>query len=122
MEIIFKPYDKITFRSHLKYDSSEEFLRVIGTGSPAGMPNRTRLFWANGILFRHFSLAPTDSNTKEIIKGHLHMDHIEFAGMPEYQQDLIASTDRPLVTIYVVDVSNHVVFDPFTKWIKENLL
>ena len=122
MEINFEPYEKVTFRSHLNYGSVEKFVSMIGLGTPPGVPSRTRLYWANGVLFRHFSLPPTDAYSKELIKSHLFLDHIEFAPMPEYQKEIQALPEKPLATIFVLDVSEHVVFDPLTKWIKENLL
>lgn len=122
MEIKLEPYKSVTFKSHLRYESAEKFLRVIGSGSPPGVPSRTKLFWANGILFRQFSLPPTDSIVAEKMKGNLIWDHIEYTTLPQYQSELQASPERPLVTIFVVDVTGHIVFDPLTKWIKENLL
>ena len=122
MEINFEPYEKITFRSYLNYGSVEQFASVIGLGSPPGIPSRAKLLWANDVLFRHFALPPTDAITKENIKGHLVLDHIEFAPMPEYQKEIQVLPDRPLMTIFVLDVSEHFVFDPLSKWIKENLL
>ena len=40
--------------------------------------------------------------------------------MPTFVNELKIA-ERPLVSIYVVDVSKHVVFGPLTAWIKENL-
>lgn len=120
MEVAFEPYKKVSFQSHLKYESSEAFANVIALSTPPGIPMQTRLFWANGILFRFFNHAPSETLAKEIIDGHLILDHIEFAPMPEYRDELKVS-ERPLITINVLNVSNHVVFGPLTKWIRDNL-
>ena len=121
MEIAFEPYKKLSFKSYIQYTKVEEFIRNISIGSPAGFPAIMNLFWANGIIFRFFSLPPSDSLTKEILNGHLVWDHIEYAPMPTYQKEIQGHPERPLVTIIVLDMSNHVVLDPLTKWIKDNL-
>lgn len=121
MLIKFEPYTKITFRSHLSYESVESFLNAISLGSPPGVQTRTRLFWANGVLFRQFSMPPSEASAKEIVGGHLILDHIEFTSMPDYENEIGRLSSNPLVSVFVIDVSKHVAFDPLTKWIKDNL-
>jgi hypothetical protein len=96
-------------------------VNTVTDGIPQGVPFQARFFWANGILFRFFNHAPSEALAKEIISGHLILDHIEFAPMPEYKNELKAST-RPLASISVLDVSKHIVFNPLTAWIRDNLL
>jgi hypothetical protein len=121
VEVAFEPYEKVTFQSYLAYESAEAYVNVIGLANPPGVPFQARLFWANGVLFRFFNHAPTEALAKETIAGHLIFDHIEFAPMPEYKTELKV-TDRPLGIMNVLDVSNHVVFDPLTAWIRKNLI
>jgi len=120
MEIAFEPYKKVSFNSHLKYESAEEFVSVIALSNPPGVPVQARLFWANGILFRFFNHTPSEALAKEIINGHWIFDHIEFAPMSEYKNELKVA-ERPLVMINVLNVSKHAVFDPLTQWIRDNL-
>jgi len=122
MEVAFEPFKKVTFRSYLPYHSAEAFVNAIAMGSPAGVQTRTSLFWANGILFRFFNPRPSELLAKEFFEGHLMWDHIEFAPMPTYEREVQGPRDRPLVTIYIIDVSNHVVFEPITKWIQDHLV
>jgi len=120
MEVAFEPYTKVTFNSHIVYKSAEEFVDVIGLGSPPGIPTQGRLYWANGVLFRFFNHMPSEALAKEMLSGHVVFDHIECAPMPTFTNELkIAS--RPLVSVFVLDVSKHVVFDPLTAWIREKL-
>lgn len=121
MEIAFEPYKKLSFQSHLSYKSTEDFVNVIALANPAGVPFQTRLFWANGVLFRFFNHPPSEAVAKETIIGHLIFDHIEFAPMPEYKSELKIA-DKPMGNIIVINVSNHVVFDPLTAWIHKNLM
>ena len=121
MEVAYEPYKKISFQSHLSYQSAEAFANVIATANPAGIPFQSRLFWANGVLFRFFSHPPSEALVKEIINGHLIWDHIEFAPMPEYKKELKVA-ERPLGAITVINVSKHAVFNPLTVWIRDNLI
>jgi len=121
MEVTFESYKKVTFRSYLSYDSSEAFANAIAMATPAGVPGRATLFWANGVLFRFFSYQPSEALTKEHISGNLLWDHVEFAPMPNYVKE-IQEPERPLVTIYVLDVSKHTVLEPVARWIRENLI
>ena len=69
-----------------------------------------------------FSTIPLlKSLAKETISGHLIIDHIEFAPMPEYKNEL-NTPKRPLARITVLDVSKHIVFNPLTAWIRDNLI
>jgi len=121
MEVAFEPYKKVSFQSHLLYETPEAFVNVIALTNPPGIPMQTRLFWANGVLFRFFNHPPSETLAKELVNGHLIWDHIEFAPMPEYKSE-IKVEERPLIMINVLNVSNHVVFEPLTRWIRDNLI
>lgn len=121
MEVAFEPYKKVTFQSHLFYESAEEFASVLAMANPPGFPFQARLFWANGVVFRFFNHPPSEAMAKELINGHIIFDHIEFAPMPAFKNE-IKVTERPLGTIGVLDVSKHVVFGPLTAWVRQNLL
>ena len=121
MEVAFEPYKKISFQSYLAYENAEAFTNVIVCATPPMALFQTSLLWANGILFRFFNHPPTDAVVKESINGHIIFDHIEFAPMPEYKNELKVPT-KPLANIIVLDVSKHVVFNPLTAWIRDNLL
>ena len=122
MEITFDPYKKVSFRSHMGYETSEEFARALAMSRPAGVPAQMTLFWANSVLFRYFGYAPSTPLAKELVNGHLIWDHVEFAPMQTYVREIQGPPDRPLVTINVLDVSKHAVFGPITKWIHDNLI
>ena len=121
MEVGFEPYKKLSFNSHLMYESAEAFTNVIALSHPPGVPGIARMFWANGVLFRFFNHPPSEESAKKIINGHLIWDHIEYAPMPEYKR-MLQIKERPLVTINVLDVSNHTLFGPASKWIFDNLI
>ena len=103
------------------YESSEEFAKVIAISNPPGIPVQRSLMWASGVLFRFFPLTPSEVMAREIVNGHLIWDHVEFAPMAEYKS-VLQVAERPLITINVLNVSNHVVFGPVTEWIRHNLI
>jgi hypothetical protein len=121
MEVAFEPYKKVSFQSYFKYESSEAFAHVIALSNPPGIPVQRRLFWANGVLFRFFSHPPSEALSREIVNGHLIWDHVEFAPMPAYK-NVLKVVERPLVMINVLNVSDHVIFGPVSKWIYDNLI
>src|SRR5260370_5910272 len=93
-----KPYNKITVRSYMKFDNPEAFVLYITNNVPRGVTGKVgNLFWANGILFRHFSYPPTDSVSKQHLMGHLPVDHIEYTLMPEFRAEI--RIDEMIVTI-----------------------
>ena len=113
-----QPYKKITVRSYLKFDSPELFVESITNSIPRGAIGRIgNLFWANGVLFRHYAYVTTDSVSKQHLLGHLPIDHIEYALMPEFRAEIRIGE----MVVTVVDVSNHTFFKEFTKWIKQKL-
>lgn len=121
MEVSFNPYNKITFQSYLPYENAETFAKVILLANPRELPGTATLFWANGILFRMFIHPNSETRAKQLMDGHIMYDHIEFAPMPQYKSE-IQIEDRPLAKIYVLNVTNHTVLDPLTKWIYDNLI
>lgn len=120
MEVSFEPYKKISFRSHLLYETPEAFARAITVGVPLGSPGQGTLFWANGVLFRYFAYPPSESVAKEYVNGNLIWDHIEIAPMPSYTTE-IHPPDKPMITIGILNVSSHSLFGPFTAWVRDNL-
>jgi hypothetical protein len=121
MEVDFVPYKKTSFNSYLKYESSQGFVEVLANANPPDFPFQAKFYWANGVLFRVFSHAPTEANAKEMMSGHLILDHIEFTSMPQYVS-LLDIPGRPLGRVNVINVTNHTIFDPLSAWIRDNLL
>lgn len=116
-EFLIEPYRKVSVRSYMRYESADAWARAI-TQSLRGMGGRIgNYFWANGIMFKHATYVPSDSVTKQYLEGHLPLDHIEYAPMPEFRSEI--RIDDAVVTL--VDVSAHTLFRDLTMWIKETL-
>jgi len=102
----------------MKFESPETFAQTLTNSIPRGALNRIgNLFWANGILFRHFAYVSTDSVSKHHLLGHLPIDHIEYALMPEFRPEIRVNE----IVVAIIDVSNHTLFKDLTKWIKQKL-
>jgi hypothetical protein len=120
MEFNHEPYNKVTIRSYLQYDNPEHLISTIAAGSPSSVPTQAVLRWANGVLFVVAPFQPSESVAKEYLAGHLLWDHLDFTLMPEFR-NVVHLTDKPLLAISVIDLSNHPIYGPFADWIKENL-
>jgi hypothetical protein len=120
MQIVHEPYEKLSFRSYLEYESPELLASTIGLAAPSHVAAQMTLRWSNGVLFVISGFQNTDIVTKEFVTGHLIWGHIDFALMPEYRKE-IKLPDKPMLTTDVLDLSDHTVFGPFGAWIKENL-
>jgi hypothetical protein len=119
MNISVEPYQKITIRSYLEHQSPQAFVDAITLPLVKGTNARMGgLLWANGVLFRNFPYSPTDSVTKEYLKGHLLIDLLEFAPMSEYTKEI--RNEEFVVT--VTDVSNHVTLRELAMWVANNLI
>lgn len=102
----------------MRYENPETFARALTIGVPRGFGGRVgNLFWANGILFRHFPYAPTDSVSKQHLRGILPIDHIEYASMSEFQNEIRVDD----FTVSITNVSAHTTFNALTKWITKKL-
>jgi hypothetical protein len=119
MHVVLDPYQRITIRSYQKYDNAEAFVTSMTRSLMSGAAGRVgSLYWANGIVFRHYPYAPADSLIKEYLKGHLPLDHVDFAPMPQFKDEM--RTGEFIVTI--LDMSNHLTLDVLSEWIAANLI
>ncbi|MDE1816725.1 MAG: hypothetical protein KGI11_09230 [Thaumarchaeota archaeon] len=113
-----EPYKQVTIRSYMKYESAEAFAKAATHALSKGMGGRLgNFFWANGVIFKHSPYAQTDSVTKQYLEGMLTLDHIEYALMSEFRNEIRVED----FVLTVLDVSKHTLFRELTKWIKGTL-
>lgn len=119
MDIKFEPYKRLTIRNYAKFTTVEDFTDKLTLSLPRDTGGRHgALLWAHGVLFRHAPFFPTESMTKEYIEGHLLMDNLEFAPMPDFREEIFTRQ----YTIPVMDVTNNKVLGELAGWIHDNLL
>jgi len=117
-QFVVEPYKQVTIRSYMRYESVEAFVGAATQTFMRGMGGRIgNFFWANGVLFKHSPYAQTDSVTKQYLEGNLTLDHIEYALMPEFRNEMRIED----FVLTVLNVSEHTLFKELTKWIKGTL-
>ncbi len=121
MKVVFEPWKRLEIRSHTVYENVERLLDAVSAPVPPNTPAQTGLLWANGVAFRHQSLANSDSLAKAHLEGVIIWDTIEVAPMPKYERELHPPS-KPMVTVQFLDVSASTTFAPVTKWVKQKLL
>jgi hypothetical protein len=120
IKVSVKPYQRITIRSVVEYDSPQAFVDAITLHMPREIPpklNTIWLYWANSVLFRHFPYPPTDSVTREYLIGHFPIDNLEYCTMPTYSKEISSGA----IFVPVIDVSNHLLLSAVAGWIADRL-
>ena len=124
-KVIIQPYSAIVIRGYMKFDSPKSFAENMLASiarTPKDLPDGTiigRLFWSNGVVFRHFPFAQTETVTRELLSGRINYDHLEFAEMKQYQKEITVGNG---LKVEVSNVSGHSVFDSLTKYLSSELL
>lgn len=125
LKVQVQPYNSITIKGYMKFDSPKDFAESILASiarTPKDLPEGTiigRLFWSNGVVFRHYPFAQTEAVTKVLLEGKIYYDHVEFAEMPQYQKEISVGDG---LKVEVSDFSGHSVFDKLTEYISKKLL
>lgn len=91
-----------------------DLMKLHALGLSRGGTGRSFL-WADGVLFEHNNMPPTEEIVEDQLKGTIHWSSLQFAFMPEFQN--ILSVDG--VSIHVGDVSTSKLFSAMATWLKE---
>jgi len=116
-EVRYEPRKEVIIHEYTPYDSAEDLINASATSIPPGSFLTVR--WVNGVLLSFSALPINEVTTKELIEGRLHWDHVSFAPMPEYRDQIIAGAG---VTFRIRDVSNNQVFAAIADFIKKEFL
>lgn len=114
VEFEYQPWEKIIIHEIVEYPM-EFFFTQATLGIPEGGVGRP-LNWSNGIVFINTVVQPTEDVIKEQLKGIIHWASLYFGRMRKYQKEI--KRERS-VTVTIIDLSNHSVFGPMAKWLKE---
>lgn len=117
-KVRYEPRKEVIIHEYTRYNSSEDFINASVKGAPPGAVV-TALRWADGVLLSFSALPINEATTKELIEGKLHWDHVSFAPMSEYQDQIVTTNG---ITVVIRDVSNNSVFDAIAKFIKQEFL
>jgi hypothetical protein len=113
-KVRYEPRKEIIIHEYTKYDSPEEFVENIARGAPAGSMIASR--WVDGVLLMFVPFPNDPVTTKEFLEGRVHWNHLNFAFMPEYKEQIITESG---VTLVIGDVSKNSSFQAIAEFVKE---
>jgi hypothetical protein len=116
VEFEYRPWKKIIIHEIVEYPI-EYFVIQASENAPKGGVGRP-LLWSNGIVFSSYLMQPTEEVVKDQLQGIMHWVTLNYCHLEEFQKEF-RGKDR--VRVPVVDVSNHNLFGPFSKWLKKTL-
>jgi len=112
------PRKEVIIHEYTKYNSSDDFINALTKGAPAGSIVNV-LKWVDGVLLSFRPLPMNEVIIKALIAGTLYWDHVSFAPMPEYQDQIITQNG---VTVVINNVSGNPVFVAIAEFIKKEFL
>jgi hypothetical protein len=118
IKVKYEPRKEVIIHEYTKYDSSEDFINTSVVGAPPGTVV-TAFRWVDGVLLTFNAMPANEITSKELIEGRLHWDHVSFAPMPEYREQIVTTNG---ITVVIRNVSNNPVFDIIAKFIKGEFL
>jgi hypothetical protein len=116
VEFEYRPWKKIIIHELVEYPldffimQASENVSKGGTGRP--------ILWSNGIVLTSYIMQPTEDVVKDQLQGILHWVTLSFGHMEQYQSEF-RTKDR--IRVPVVNVSNHKIFGPLSKWLKKTI-
>jgi len=105
VKVLFKPWEEVIIHESICY-SFEDMMKLVSLGvQPGGLTQS--LSWAEGVVFLHQGMQPTNEVIKEQLEGRLHWGVVQWALMPQFQ-DFIPIKDIN-AKIPIVNVSANMV-------------
>lgn len=119
IQVKHEPRKLIIIHELASYDTAQEMAEAWTAGLPLGSPP-PQFRWVNGVAFISLALpAIGDVVTGEIVEGRLHLDHVSFAPMPEYQEEVTLEENN--IAIPVIDVSKNESFVAVGNFLSQKL-
>ena len=116
-KVSYEPRKEIIIHEYTRYDSEDELINSLAQGLSAG--STATLRWAEGVIFS-FNAFPADPLIiKENLEGRIHWNHVSFAPMTQYRQQIITPSG---VTVFIRDVSANPSFQAAAEFIRANWL
>lgn len=115
VKITYEPINEIVIKEYVHFDKVEELIYIFAQLRASGAP--VSLNWANGLVFIHSPLPPTDENVmEEYLKGKIYWTNVSFAEMPEYKP-LIETRER--IQVPIINLSSSPIIVQVTEWLKK---
>jgi len=113
VSVRYDPFREITIMDYVRFSTVEDLVRFVNVtagGKPAG------LYWANGVAFIYYPLAPTDVVAKSIVEEKkAYWPFVGFAIMPQYQPTI---ETREKIISPIIDMSGSLIFQKVAEWLK----
>ena len=113
VDFVLDEWKKVVVHEINKYDL-DDLLKLHTTRIIPGGVIRPFL-WANGVIFEHSAMPPTEDIIKEQLKGVIHWSSLQFAFMPAYNSTLTVGT----VSLQIVNVNSNKTFFELARFLKE---
>jgi len=94
VKVTFRPWEEVVIHESIQY-SLDNLVTMRSLG----------LLWAEGVAFSHAAMPPTEDIIKEMLKGHVHWNSVEWALMPEFKTFI--EIPQTKVRIPVLNVSTN---------------
>ncbi len=105
VKVTFRPWEEVVVDEDIFY-SFDDLVKLSSLGvQPGGLARP--LSWAQGVLFKHQSMPPTDEIVREQLEGKVHWNSVEWALMPKYKNVILIQDIN--AKIPVIDVSANVI-------------
>ena len=115
VKVTFQTWNEVIIHETIQ-DTNEIMIRSQCIGVPAEGLARP-LNWAEGVLFRHINMPPTEDVIREQLKGKVHWNSVHFALMPVYK-DVILIPDLK-VRIPINNVSNNAILSKVARELRK---
>ena len=114
VRVTFSPSEELIIHESILH-SLADLTKLCSVGvQPGGLAGP--LSWAEGVVFRFSSLAPTDEVFRELLQGKVHWSVVEWALMPQYRQ--VIPLEEINAKIPVINVSATAILCEVAKALK----
>ena len=115
VKVTFQQWEEVIIHEWVQY-TLDELIHTQTIGVQAGGLARP-LSWAEGVVFTHMSLPPTEDIVREQLQGKIHWNSVHWALMPEYRNIIVLREAN--VRIPIRDVSGNRVLTDVAKELKK---
>jgi hypothetical protein len=107
VKVTIKPWEEIVIHESIRYEL-DNFIKLCCMGVQAGGLAEP-LQWADGVVFRHMPMPPTEDVVKEMLAGKVHWSAIAWALMPKYQPVFVISEINARIPIVNVSTTAGII-------------
>lgn len=116
VKVTFRPWEEVIIHESIQYPTLDEIVRLQSVGVPPGGLARP-LNWAEGVVFRHAPMPPTEDVVREQLQGKVHWSSVAWALMPKHQNVIVIKETN--VRIPINDVSANEILSEVAKSLKK---